>query len=117
MNGKEFKCGDSVITRKRLIREVNNDKTHNFYYEFNFRVYVNATHFFKGNFVLWFDTEDLAEFFDSDTFTRKQIGEYANVIGVSFLASAPTKEVTSETMRAFFAECEKTIENFNNNNR
>lgn len=107
----------NTITRKRLIREVNCDMCHNFYYEYFFRVYVDKAHYFKGNFVLWFDTEDLAEYFVSDTFTRKQIAEYANEIGWNFLNDAPTSDVNADTMRDFYAACARTIENYNNTNR
>lgn len=114
--GETHKQGDSVVTKKRLVREVNCDKCHNFYYEYRFRVYTSPTHFFKGNFVLWFDTEDLAEFFDSDRFTRKQIAEYADEIGWNFLSSAPKGDVNRETMADFYADCRKTIDDYNEHN-
>ena len=113
-NTKKFD-GYAEITRKRLVREVNNDMCHNYYYEFRFRVYTNETHYFKGNFVLWFDVQDVGEFFDKDVVTKKEIAEYADEVGCSFLSNAPSKNVSAETMRQFYDDCRKTIEDYNRN--
>lgn len=100
------------ITKKRLIHEVNNDKCHNWYYEYRFRVYTDRNTYFKGNFVQWFDVSEVCEYFDADSVTKKQIAEYADVLGCNFLDSAPSV-VTQETMRPFFAMCRETVENYN----
>lgn len=51
-----------------------------------------------------------------DTFTRKQIAEYADEIGWNFLSSAPKGEVSRETMADFYAACRKTIDDYNEHN-
>ena len=110
--------GDCRITKMRLIREVNNDMCHNFYYEARFRLYTNANHYYKGNFVVWFDTEDLAEEYpDKEFFSKKDIKDYALTLAGSFMDYAPRKNINGETMRPFYAECRKSIEAYNGYNR
>ena len=111
------KEGDAIVTKIRLIREVNNCMCHNFYYEIRFRVYATPTHYWKGNFVEWFDTNDLAEYYDKDTFTKKDIREYIEMLAINFLDSAPRSNVNRETMRPFYDMCRKTIEDYNGHNR
>ena len=113
---KKFKAGDAVVTKIRLIHEVNNEMCHNFYYEIRFRVYSNEHHYWKGNFVEWFDTNDLAEYYDKDTFTKKDIREYIEMLASNFLEDAPRKAVSRETMRPFYEKCRNTIENYNTRN-
>ena len=115
-NNTKHKKGDRIVTKVRLVREVNCDKCHNFYFEGWFRVYATDTHYYKGNFVVWFDTADLAEHFDKERFTKKDIREYAGELAYSFLAQAPYKRVTAETMRPFYEECRNTIERYNDAN-
>lgn len=105
---------ENRITKKRLIREVNNDMCHNWYYEYRYRVYADDTHYYKGNFVLWFDAEEVCAFYGKDSVTKKEIAQYADEIGYTFLDNAPTgKKVNADTMRVFRAACNKTIEDYN----
>lgn len=117
MKKETHKEGDAIVTKIRLIREVNNCMCHNFYYEIRFRVYATPTHFWKGNFVEWFDTNDLAEYYDKDTFSKKDIREYIEMLACDFLTSAPRKNINRETMRSFYDICRKSIENYNEHNR
>lgn len=117
MKKETYKEGDAIATKIRLIREVNNCMTHNFYYEVRFRVYASATHYWKGNFVEWFDTNDLAEYYDKDTFTKKDVRDYIEMLASNFLDAAPRKEVNRETMRPFYDMCRATIRNYNDHNR
>ena len=116
MKKVEHKEGDAIVTKIRLIREVNNEKCHNFYYEIRFRVYATPTHYWKGNFVEWFDTNDLAEYYDKDTFTKKDIREYIEMLASNFIDSAPRKDINRETMRSFYDMCRYSIENYNGKN-
>lgn len=109
--------GDAIVTKIRLIREVNNSMCHNFYYEIRFRVYASPTHYWKGNFVEWFATDDLAEYYDKDTFTKKDIREYIEMLASNFLDAAPRKDINRETMTPFYNMCCRTIENYNGKNR
>ena len=110
--------GDCRITKMRLIREVNNDMCHNFYYEARFRIYTDKTHYYKGNFVIWFDTEDLAaEYPNKEAFSKKDIRDYAETLACLFMDNAPRKNVNVETLKPFYAECRKTIEDYNGHNR
>lgn len=106
--------GYKRITKMRLIREVNNCMCHNFYYEVRFRVYTSATHYYKGNFVIWFDTEELAERYeDKERFSKADIRAYADECAWAFMEMAPSRNVNADTMRQFYADCRRTIENYN----
>lgn len=114
----KHEMGDCRITKMRLIREVNNDMCHNFYYEARFRIYTDKTHYYKGNFVIWFDTEDLAEEYpNKESFSKKDIRDYAETLACLFMDNAPRKNVNGETLKPFYAECRKTIEDYNGHNR
>lgn len=114
----KHEMGDCRITKMRLIREVNNDMCHNFYYEVRFRIYTDKTHYYKGNFVIWFDTEDLAEEYpNKESFSKKDIRDYAETLACLFMDNAPRKNVNGETLKPFYAECRKTIEDYNGHNR
>lgn len=116
-NKGKHEMGDSIITKMRLIREVNNDMCHNYYYEVNWRVYTDATHFYRGNFVIWFDVFDVADYYpDKERFSKKDIREYAEEIACNFLCGAPKKEVNAETIRPFYNQCRETINNYNGSN-
>ena len=118
-NKGKHEMGDSIITKMGLIHEVNNDMCHNYYYKVNWRVYTDATHFYRGNFVIWFDTFDVdAYYYNSgkERFSKKDIREYAEVVAVNFLSGAPQKEVNAETIRPFYAMCRETINNYNGSN-
>lgn len=105
------------ITKKRLLREVNNDMTHNWYYEFRFRIYSDERHYYKGNFVLWFDADEVCSYYDKDSVTKREIAAYADEIGGIFLASgAPNGEVTPETLKPFYEQCRQTIIDYNKAN-
>lgn len=108
--------GYKQITKMRLIREVNNCMCHNFYYEVRFRVYTSATHYYKGNFVVWFDTEELAEHYEGKKrITKKDIRNYAEETAWAFLGMAPDRNVNADTMRPFYADCRRTINDYNGN--
>ena len=112
------KEGDVLITKLTLAREVRNDMCHNFYYEARFRIYTDKTHYFKGNFVVWFDTEDLAEEYpNKDRFSKKDIRDYAATLAYSFMESAPRKNVNAKTLKPFYEECRFTIMDYNEKRR
>lgn len=113
-NKKEYKKNDKVITKKRLLGEVNNSMCHNWYYEYHFRLFNTDDTYFHGHFVLWFDIDEICEYFGTDHVTKKQIAEYADEIGWNFLASAPD-EVTKEKVRPFWEMCRDTIRKHNEN--
>lgn len=114
MEATEKKDGYKKITKMRLIMEVNNDKCHNFYYEVRFRVYTSATNYYKGNFVVWFDSEDLAVHYEEKArITKKDIRYYAEECAWTFLDNAPSRNVNADTMKPFYAECRRTIEDYN----
>ena len=116
MKKETYKEGDHRITKIRKIREVNNDMCHNFYYEVRFRVYESEKQYWKGNFVIWFDIEDVAEYFDKEKISQKDIREYAEEIAWNFLSFAPTVGVNGDRMKPFYEECRKSIDDYNNKN-
>ena len=118
MKKETYREGDHRITKMRLVREVNNCMAHNYYYEVRFRVYSGEHRYWKGNFIVWFDIDEVAEYFsDRKRFSQKDIREYADECAWSFLSMAPTVGITRERMRPFYEECRKSIENYNEHNR
>ncbi len=112
MKAKTYKSGDCRITKIRMIREVNNCMCHNFYFEIKWRVYAGELAYYRGNFVVWFDTDDLYDFYEKDTFSKADVKGYAEELAGCFLSDAPLNP-TAETMRPFFAKCRESIEHYN----
>lgn len=70
------------FTRIKKIYEVNNSMCHNFYFQYNGRIYNESkTKYRQFVFVLWFDIFDVMEFFDADAVTQEDIKEYAKEYG------------------------------------
>ena len=114
----QHEMGDCHITMVRKLREVCNDKCHNFYYEARFRIYTDKTHYYKGNFVIWFDVFDLQdEYPNKKRISKKDIRDYAETLAYNFMDGAPRKNVNGETLKPFYAECRKTIMDYNGHSR
>ena len=115
MKNREHEAWDCEITSCTKHYEVNNDKCHNFYYLVKSRIWTGRDSFFRRQFVVWFDTEELAEQYpDKSRFSKKDITEYARVCANSFLAKLPSKgEVTMESLKRFSDDCVESINRFN----
>lgn len=70
------------FTRIKKIYELNNSMCHNFYYQYNGRIYNESkTKYRQFVFVNWFDIFDVMEFFDADAVSQEDIEEYAKECG------------------------------------
>ena len=96
--------------RLSLLREVNNDMCHNWYWLANVRV-VADHRVFRCRFVFWHDWDDVAEHFDADVLTKKKIRQYADEIAGTMF-SLPCR-FTRADWRKFVEFCNKTIEDYN----
>lgn len=67
----------TTITKVKKIDEVKNEYSHNFYYMIFCRVWnKEQTRFYRLKFVLWFDTEDLYEYYEKDRITAAETRQY-----------------------------------------
>ena len=84
MNNNNFSID---FTRVKKIYEVNNSMCHNFYFQYNGRIYNESkTKYRQFVFVLWFDIFDVMEHFDTDMVTQEDIKEFAKEYGWRLLA-------------------------------
>lgn len=106
-----FKSGE-LKTTMSLLREVNNDMCHNYYWLVRVRL-VSEGRVWRSRFVVWFDVQDACEYFDLDVLSKKKIREYAAVVAGSFLDSLKTENFTRADWRRFHAMCVQSIEGYN----
>lgn len=105
---------DFEITKKEKIKEVNNDKCHNYYYLIHGRIYNEGkTRMRKFKYVQWFDIFDVQEFFeDKECITQEDVREYLNNLEVPYLYNI--KDYNDEKgLKEFYEYCNKTIEDYN----
>ena len=101
---------DIKTNKTQLIWEVNNDMCHNFYYMVYVRIYsTNLPNHWKGfRFIVWFDINDVCEFYDKDRVTKKEIAEYKN----EWINSADYPTDYNNTAN-FLNWCNETIRRYN----
>ena len=96
--------------------EVNNDKCHNFYFLATVRIWTERNTYFRRRFMVWFDTDDLADWYtDKERFSKADIKAFARELAWNFVASLSVKtgSVTKESLQKFTADCAETIYRFN----
>lgn len=99
------------ITKRTLLLEVNNDKTHNYYYYVRGRINNDdKTKYKKFGFVVWFDIFDLSDYYESnDVFTKKDILNYLDELicsNVSIIKSY-------DDCKNFYEFCKNSIDQYN----
>ena len=105
---------DFEITKKEKIKEVNNDKCHNYYYLIHGRIYNEGkTRMRKFKYVQWFDIFDVQDFFeDKEWITQEDVREYLNNLEVPYLYNI--KDYNDEKgLKEFYEYCSETIEDYN----
>ena len=105
---------DFEITKKEKIKEVNNDKCHNYYYLIHGRIYNEGkTRMRKFKYVQWFDIFDVQDFFeDKEWITQEDVREYLNNLEVPYLYNI--KNYNDEKgLKEFYEYCNETIEDYN----
>lgn len=102
------------LTTHKKIREVSNDKCHNYYYVQYGRIY-NAEHkqYRKFKFVVWFDIFDVQEYFEKDIVTIKDIAECAGEFAWSAYEANADLIRSYDNCDVFYDWCNETIENYN----
>ena len=116
-NNENHKAWSVDMTSCAKILEVNNSMCHNFYFLAKVRVWTGRNTFFRRRFVVWFDSEDLCEYFSEDhkRITQKDIKDYAKEQAWNFVEGNLLNkgDCTYETMKPFTDECIATIRRFN----
>lgn len=104
---------ETRITKRTLLREVCNDKVHNYYYLINGRLYnADKTRYRRFKFILFFDAFDVQDFADKDSYTQQDIRELVDELAVAFVSSA-TYNITYDNCKQFYADCNTTINSYN----
>lgn len=102
------------LTNHRKIHEVNNDMCHNYYYVQHGRIYnADHTRFRRFRFVLWFDINDICEYFDKDVVTKQEISQYATEVGWSCCESNENLIGSFDNCYRFYDWCNEIINNYN----
>lgn len=104
---------DFEITKKEKIKEVNNDKCHNYYYLIHGRIYNEGkTRMRKFKYVVWFDIFDVQEYFNKDLITKEDIKDYLNDMENVCLVNIKSYN-DEKGLKDFYEYCNETIEDYN----
>lgn len=104
---------DFEITKKEKIKEVNNDKCHNYYYLIHGRIYNEGkTRMRKFKYVVWFDIFDVQEYFNKDLITKEDIKDYLNDMENVYLVNIKSYN-DEKGLKDFYEYCNETIEDYN----
>lgn len=98
------------ITKRTLLKEINNDMVHSFYYLINGRIQnEDKTKYRRFKFIVWFDVMDIQEYFEKDSYTQTDIREYLDIVIECHTATIKSYDDCKE----FYNLCNETIENWN----
>lgn len=99
------------ITKRTLLKEVNNDMCHNWYYYVQGRIYNDTkTRYRKFAFIVWFDVFDMMDSLDIDAYTKQDIRQYVEKCIFCF-----TDTIKSyDDCKDFYKLCEESIDHWNN---
>ena len=99
------------ITKRTLLREVNNDMCHNWYWLVQGQIINDeGTRYRKFKFVEWFDVFDVQEWAEDGTHSKKNVREYLDECISARLALVNGYN----DCRYFYEVCNQTIERYNN---
>lgn len=102
------------LTTHKKIHEVNNDMCHNYYYVQHGRIYnADRTCFRRFRFILWFDINDICEYFDTDVATKQEISQYVTECGISHCDNRQHLIKSFNEYHAFYDWCNETIKHYN----
>ena len=98
------------ITKRTLLREVNNDMCHNWYWLVQGQIINDeGTRYRKFKFVEWFDCFEVQEWAEDGTHSKKNVRAYLDEV----IGSRLDLIVDYDNCKCFYAECNLTIENYN----
>lgn len=99
------------ITKRVKLLEVNNDKCHNYYYLIHGKILNHdGTRCRKFRFVVWFDNEDIGEYFNVDYYKEKHVKEY---LDECIMANCIMINHDNDTAY-FYDICRESIKKYNN---
>lgn len=99
------------LTKVQLIREVNNDMCHNWYFICYGRIYTeDLTKFMRVKYIVWFDIYDICESYDKESVTKTEIKEYAKELAFSFIDAWHNYK---QNFKDFVNDCNQTINRYN----
>ena len=102
------------LTTHSKIKEVNNEKCHNYYYVQHGRIYnANHTRFRRFKFILWFDIYDVQDFFEEDLVTIHDIVRYATECGINYCDNHQHLIQSFNECDDFYVWCNETINHYN----
>lgn len=102
------------LTTHKKIHEVNNDMCHNYYYVQHGRIHnADHTRFRRFRFIVWFDINDICEYFDKEMVTQKDISEYANEVGWNCCDTYGHLIKSFNDYQQFYNWCNETINQYN----
>lgn len=107
--------GSSLKVSTSLLREVNNDMVHNYYWLVRVRVVCDGR-VFRSRFVVWHDVDDVCDYFERDSVTKSLVKKYAGEIAggpLSFLGGDGGNEFTRSGWGVFVEWCNNTICDYN----
>lgn len=103
---------DYKITKKILIKEVNNDMAHNYYFLIYGRIYnENHTKYRKFKYVEWCDIFDVMEFFDKDFVNIADVKEYIGQLVNGYIEMIENFDDIPHTIK-FYDVCNETLRDF-----
>lgn len=104
------------ITKRILLKEINNEMCHNYYYLVYGKIYnYNKTRYKNFKLVVFFDAFDVQEYYEQDYFTKDDIINYLNDCIGSYIDYIKNYD----DLTTFYEICNDTIKSYNktfNNN-
>lgn len=98
------------ITKRQKLLEVRNDKCHNFYYLVYGKIINEAIKKYKTfHFVVFFDAEEVEEYFDKDSYTKQDLSDYLDtcIEGMTNLINS------FHDCKYFYEVCDQSIKRYN----
>lgn len=98
------------ITKRSLLHEMNNSMCHNFYFLVNGQIINEAAkRYRKFRFVVWFDCEEVAEFYDLDKIGKADVMEFLDERISCNVDMIHSYDNTTD----FYGYCRESIEHWN----
>lgn len=98
------------ITKKILLKEINNEMCHNYYYLVYGKIYNDTnTRYKKFKLVVFFDAFDIQEYYEQNYFTQNDIINYLN----DYIGSYIDNISDYNNLTTFYQICNDTIKEYN----
>ena len=103
---------DYKITKTKLLKEVNNDMAHNYYFLIYGRMYnENHTKYRKFKYVEWCDIFDVMEFFEKDFANIADVKEYIGQLVNGYIEMIENFDDVKNISK-FYDVCNETLMDF-----